>query len=88
MNKKIRIDITIGLSTYIAIQRKKDFNVSGFCDEALKKALDVKAFDIPKEEVDIDDVIIQRQAELTILEKRKNELADARIKEAKKWRKL
>ena len=88
MDKKIRIDITISINTYLAIQKKRDFNVSGFCDEALKKALDVKAFDIPKEEQDVDDVIIQKQTELTLLEKRKEEMKKGREKEAKRWREI
>jgi hypothetical protein len=86
VKKKVKMNITVGINTYMALKRSNGFNVSNFCDEALRKALDVKDIDLSLEESDIDDVIVQKQSELVLLEERKKELVSEREKEVARWK--
>lgn len=82
---KAQRNITLSVEVDLALKSKPDFNVSKFCDEALRKALDIKDINIPKEEKELNISIAEGRIKLQMMEKKLSELADARKKEAEKW---
>ena len=80
--RSINIDPIVDL----ALKSKPEFNVSKFCNEALKKALDIKDTDIPKEEKELDIRIAEQRIKLQMLESKKDELSETRKKEENRWK--
>jgi len=76
--------IAIDTEVDLAIRNKPDFNVSQFCNEALRQALNIKSPSIPKDEKKIDMDIVEKRIELQMLEQKKKELEEKRKKEKKK----
>lgn len=81
---KINMNISVDPEVYFEIKRDTGFNVSGFCNEQLKKALNIKELKIPEEEILLKESISQRQAELTILEQKHAKILKKRSEEEKK----
>lgn len=84
---KIAISITVDPQVYFAIRKDPKFNVSGFCNEQLRRVLNVKELEIPDEEETIKEAISKRSAEMTILETKYNEMKEKRLKEEKEKKK-
>ena len=83
--KKTNTSITIDYDILVAVRSKKDFNMSQFCNDALRKALDIKKRELPEAESKIVDRLTDLKIETQLLEKKKQELEEAREKEMSRY---
>lgn len=77
--------ITLDLEILLAVRNKKDFNLSQFCNEALRKALNIKKTDIPEAENELNEKITSIKVELQLLEHKRKELEEKRKKETSRY---
>jgi hypothetical protein len=84
MAKTVRT-ITIDTEVDIAIRRSQGFNVSQFCNESLRTALNVKDIQLSEEEHLLSTDIAEERIKLQMMEKKLEELVCKRKKEAEQW---
>lgn len=83
---KTQRNITIDTEVDIAIRRNKNFNVSEFCNESLKTALNVKEMRFSEEEHLLSTDIAEERIKLQLMEEKLQNIVSERKKEDERWK--